>query len=1078
MSELDLFAAAIAISDPAQRAAFLDRECAHDLALRQRLQQLLDAHFRSHEFLEPAPNPTASYAPDVAAGALIAGRYKLLQQIGEGGMGTVWMADQIEPVKRRVALKLIRVERAQSKMILSRFEAERQAIALMDHPNIARLLDAGATEGEPGGVSPGSPFFVMELVKGKPLTEFCDEHRLGVPARLALFTQVCSAVQHAHQKGVIHRDLKPTNILVESHDGKPVPKVIDFGLAKATTGLQLTEHTLFTAFGSVMGTPLYMAPEQATFNAVDVDTRADVYALGVILYELLTGATPLTRESIKKAQLDELFRLIREQDAPTPSNRVSTSDSAPSVAANRQTEPAKLGRFLRGELDWIVLKALSKERDRRYETALGFARDLERFLHHEPVAAGPPTARYKLRKFVQRRRGQVVAASLVLLSLLGGIVGTTLGQLRAERARQDAVAAQNAEAERAEGERKARQEAQTAAHAEKLAREQAQKRLVQLEKGNEIITSIFADLDIRRVKAGTEPLEAVLAKRLVTAAEQLEGEAVGDHLVVAGLQDRLGYSLLSLGHAQEAVSLFTKARETRTAELGPNDPDTLTTMNNLAMGYRDLGKLDLALPLHEEVLKRLKARLGPDHPKTLSSMNNLANGYEHAGKMNLALPLYEETLKRRTAALGPDHRSTLASINNLATAYHAAGEFDLALPLFEKALTLQRAVLGPDHLETLTTMNNLASTYQGANKLGLALPLFEETLRRRKARLGPDHPDTLVSMSNLARCYLSAGKVNLAPALFEETLKLQKAKLGPHHPDTLESLAGLAASYHAMGKLDQALPLFQELVTFRKSKLGLDHPSTLESMNNLAEAYHAAGKLDLARPLFEETLKLMKDKLGADHPNTLAGMNNLGEVHQAMGSLNLALPLFQEAAGGMEKRRLQHEYARTIVTNLIGCHEQLNQFDQAETWRRKWLAVVKERSGADPLPYASELAALGLNLLHQKKWTDAEPILRESLAVRQKKTPDDWTTFNTQSLLGAALSGQKKYADAEPLLLRAYEGMKAREKSIPPQRTIRLPEALDRLIDLYTATNKPDQLKRWQAERAKYQPAAQPKTAK
>ena len=361
------------------------------------------------------------------------------------------MADQTEPVKRRVAVKLIRIERGNTRTILSRFEAERQAIALMDHPHIAKLLDAGTT-------AEGSPFFVMELVKGIPLNEYCDTHKLNIRDRLQLFMQICSAVQHAHQKGIIHRDLKPTNILVESHDGKPVPKVIDFGLAKATSGIQLSEHTLFTAFGSVMGTPLYMAPEQANFNAVDVDTRADVYALGVILYELLTGTTPITRESMKKAAIDEMLRLIREQEAPTPSSRLSTMESTPSIAANRQMEPRKLGRFIKGELDWIVMKALSKERDRRYETANGFARDVERFLTNEPVAAGPPSARYRLRKFVRRNRPQVIAASLVLFALLAGFAGTAFGLMRARQqqwiAEKAAVAErqakQDADAKRAE----------------------------------------------------------------------------------------------------------------------------------------------------------------------------------------------------------------------------------------------------------------------------------------------------------------------------------------------------------------------------------------------------------------------------------------------------------------------------------------------------------------------------------------------------------------------------------------------------------------------------------------------------
>ena len=475
MNEESLFAKAVELPE-AERGAFLDRECT-DPELRARVEALLAADVAPQGPLDaPAdqtrrlgdPAATGSFrpspSPEEAEGVVIAGRYKLRQQIGEGGMGTVWMADQTEPIKRKVAVKLIRVERGQSKAILARFEAERQAIALMDHPHIAKLLDAGTTD-------TGAPFFVMELVKGIPLSEFCDQHRLTVPERLNLFLQICSAVQHAHQKGIIHRDLKPGNILVESHDGKPVPKVIDFGLAKATTGLQLSEQSLHTAFGSVMGTPLYMAPEQASFNALDVDTRADVYALGVILYELLTGTTPITRETIKKAAIDEMLRLIREQEAPTPSSRLSSSDAAPSTAANRQTEPQKLGRFIKGELDWIVLKALSKDRDRRYETANGFAKDIERFLNHEPVLAGPPTASYRLRKFIRRNRGPVIAASLVLLALVAGVIGTTIGFVRASRAaEQERQARLEADAERQKAELE-RQKAEAAAEKERLAKE-------------------------------------------------------------------------------------------------------------------------------------------------------------------------------------------------------------------------------------------------------------------------------------------------------------------------------------------------------------------------------------------------------------------------------------------------------------------------------------------------------------------------------------------------------------------------------------------------------------------------------
>ncbi|MBX9581824.1 MAG: serine/threonine protein kinase [Gemmataceae bacterium] len=378
------------------------------------------------------PSPTAAHAPQPDAGTVIGGRYKLLEPIGEGGMGAVWMAQQTEPVRRLVAVKLIR-DGMDSRAVLARFEAERQALALMDHPNIARVFDAGAT-------ADGRPYFVMELVKGVPITQFCDARKLTPRQRLELFVPVCQAVQHAHQKGVIHRDIKPSNVLVALYDDRPVPKVIDFGVAKAA-GQPLTDKTLATGFEAVVGTPEYMSPEQAGFNQLDVDTRSDIYALGVLLYELLTGTTPVDRKSLGKAVVLEVLRIVREVDPPRPSQKLSTAEALPSIAANRGTEPRRLAALVRGELDWIVMRALEKDRTRRYETANGFAADVQRYLAGEPVQAVPPSAGYRLRKFVRRNRPQVIAAGLVFLALVGGVIGTSVGLVEARRQRDAADAA-------------------------------------------------------------------------------------------------------------------------------------------------------------------------------------------------------------------------------------------------------------------------------------------------------------------------------------------------------------------------------------------------------------------------------------------------------------------------------------------------------------------------------------------------------------------------------------------------------------------------------------------------------------
>jgi formylglycine-generating enzyme required for sulfatase activity/tRNA A-37 threonylcarbamoyl transferase component Bud32 len=466
-----IFLAAVESTNPGKRVQFLEAECAGDADLRARVEALLSAHDRSGGLpdlgtLDFAGERQATAVGSTTTGRVIAGRYKLREEIGEGGMGTVWVAEQTEPVRRRVAMKLIKPG-MDSRQVLSRFEVERQTLALMDHPNIAKVLDGGVTD-------QGCPFFVMEYVKGVPITEFCDSAKATVEGRLQLFLQVCQAVQHAHQKGIIHRDLKPSNILVCHYDGQPVPKVIDFGLAKAMNQ-PLTEHTLYTAHGIMVGTPLYMSPEQAEFNNLDVDTRSDIYSLGVILYELLTGTTPLDRRRFKDAAWPEMVRLIKEEEPSKPSTRLSGSGALPIVAAQRSLDPAQLTRTVRGDLDWIVMKALEKNRSRRYETANGLARDLQRYLADEVVEARPPSAGYRLRKFVHRNQRLVIAVGLIVLALVGGIAGTTWGMFRA-------LEAQRAEADRAEGERLAKLDAQeqkakavAAVAAERAANERAQK---------------------------------------------------------------------------------------------------------------------------------------------------------------------------------------------------------------------------------------------------------------------------------------------------------------------------------------------------------------------------------------------------------------------------------------------------------------------------------------------------------------------------------------------------------------------------------------------------------------------------
>ncbi len=660
------------------------------------------------------------------------------------------------------------------------------------------------------------------------------------------------------------------------------------------------------------------------------------------------------------------------------------------------------------------------------------------------IPVEPDDTRYELLDVARRkrRRQMLVAAAAILLALSGGL-GVSLWQMNraidaeqiAGHDREARDAARQSQPRATQAAQQARAGGEPTAEREPRTPQETKLRLGRIEKEIELLAGLDPDDGEKAGPAMSEQLR----RRAELAADQLDAESAGDPLTVARLQTTLGKSLQRLGSYEKAIALLEKARRTREARLGDDHPDTLITMNKLAFAYRAAGQVSKAASLYEETLKRSEARLGNDHPETITTMHNLALAYKAAGQLDKALRLYEETLKRSKAALGDDHP------------------------------------------ETLRTMNNLALAYDSVGRLDKALPLYEETLKRFKATLGDGHPDTLITMDNLAGAYYFAGELEKALQLFEETLKQRSTRLGDDHPDTLLTMDNLAIAYKAAGQLGKALPLYEETLKRQRSSLGDDHPDTLMTMNNLALGYYSAGQLDKALPLYEATVERQRVRLGANHPGTLITMGNFATAYKAAGQFDKALPLFEAVATGFEKLRFAHPQAAGIMGNVIQAFEEAGEFDKAESWRRKWLEVVRRKAGAESAEYATELSGLGDNLLHQQKFVDAEAMLRQCLAIRQEQQPDDWTTFNTMSTLGGALQGRagktddadtksKLLAAAEPLLREGYAGMQARADAIPASSKSSLTRALDRLIDLATALDHPDDLARWKAEKEKLGP--------
>ncbi len=781
--------------DPVERPAFIDQACSQHEELRAEVLSLVAAYGDASGLSE---HPLAVEAVANPSQFTNVGPYQLIRELGVGGMGQVWLAEQTEPVRRRVALKLIKAGMYDASMV-QRFQSERQSLAMMDHPTIAKVFDAGAT-------STGQPYFVMEYVDGVPITEYCDKKKLAIKGRLNLFLQVCEGVQHAHQKAIIHRDLKPSNILVVEVDGKPVPRIIDFGLAKAASN---TLSIDLTQMGAFVGTPGYMSPEQAEPTMHDVDTRTDVYSLGALLYELLTGFLPFDISRWKKQRLEDSLRQLREHDPPRPSTKVSANrETSTAQSEARSTNPTDLASLLSGDLDWITMKALEKGRERRYGTASELAADIGRYLENRPVLARPTSAGYRLHRYVQRNRATVavVAGAFTILIAFAVMQAMQLRRTTRERDRADRI--------------------------------------------TQFMTTMFEVSDPSETRGNTITAREILDK----ASSDIDKGLAQDPETQAQMMEVMGEVYESLGLYSRAEVLLTEAVKTRRDVFGLGRADTLRSMRNLSWVFYEEGRYAEAEKLQRETMELSRRNLGFSDKGTLAARVNLASILSAQASFGEAESLQRETLEILRRSRGPQNEDTLTCMNNLANTLSREHKYVDAEKLRRATLDIQRRVFGPEYPDTLRSMVNLADTLFLEGRYPEAETLERETLGIQRRVLGPEHPETLFSMYNLTCLLNKTGRYGEAETLGRSTLEIRSRVLGKQHPKTLLAMVSLATSLLHEGQYSEARTLLEDALASQRRTLGPDHHDVGASLYELAILDAHQGKDNAALSLIRESI--------------------------------------------------------------------------------------------------------------------------------------------------------------------------------------------------------------------------------